>query len=297
MLRRTLALSACFLFLAAMSCAAQTSNSTSETAPAPAAERSSTTPEQARLIKSTEAFVRELFAWSPAIKVQFGPLAQSSAADFYVVPIEVTVDDRKETGEVYVSKDGKTLLRGEVFDMSVDPYAANRAKIRLEGSPAKGPADPAITVVEFADFQCPHCRELYDTLKVMETKYPQIRFIYKNFPLQMHPWAETAAIGGRCAFEQSPQAFWKVHDSIFENQDVISTENVWDKLVAFASDAGLNADTFKACLSSPDAQKAVEAERAEGVALGVNSTPTAFVNGRPLAGGDPATLQDRKSVV
>ena len=292
MLRRTLALSACSLFLAAMSCAAQTSDSTSETTQAPAAERSSTTPEQARLLKSTEAFVRQLFAWSPAIKVQLGPLAQSSAADFYVVPIDITVDGKKESGEVYVSKDGKTLLRGEVFDMSVDPYAANRAKIRFEGSPAKGPADAAITVVEFADFQCPHCRELYDTLKVIEAKYPQIRFIYKNFPLtQIHPWAETAAIGGRCAFAQSPQAFWKVHDSIFENQDVISPENVWDKLVAFASDAGLNADTFKACLSSPDAQKAVEAERAEGVALGVNSTPTVFVDGRPIAGGDPATLQ------
>jgi len=275
-----------------MSCAGQTSKPTSESTPAPAAERSPSTPEEARLLKSTEAFVRKLFAWSPEIKVQLGPLAQSAAADFYVVPIEVTVDDRKESGEVYVSKDGKTLLRGEVFDMSADPYAANRAKIRVEGSPAKGPANAAVTVVEFADFECPHCRELYDTLKAIETKYPQIRVIYKNFPLnQIHPWAETAAIGGRCAFEQSPEAFWKVHDSIFENQDVISTENVWDKLVTFASEAGLNADMFKACLSSPDAQKAVETDRAEGVALGVSSTPTLYVNGRPIAGGDPATLQ------
>jgi protein-disulfide isomerase len=280
------------MFLAAMSCAGQTSKPASEQTPAPAAERPSTTPEEARFLKSTEAFVRKLFAWSPEIKVQLGPLAQSAAADFYVVPIEVTVDDRKESGEVYVSKDGKTLLRGEIFDMSADPYAANRAKIRVEGSPAKGPADAAVTVVEFADFECPHCRELYGTLKVIETKYPQIRVVYKDFPLnQIHPWAETAAIGGRCAFEQSAEAFWKVHDSIFENQDVISTENVWDKLVGFASEAGLNADTFKACLSSPDAQKAVETDRAEGVALGVSSTPTVYVNGRPIAGGDPATLQ------
>jgi protein-disulfide isomerase len=292
MLRRAFALNACSLFLAAMSCAAQTSKPTPEGTPAPAAERASATPEEARLLKSTEAFVRKLFAWSPEIKVQLGPLAQSPAADFYVVPIEITVDGKKESGEVYVSKDGKTLLRGEVFDMSADPYADNRAKIRIEGSPAKGPADAAVTVVEFADFECPHCRELYDSLKAIETKYPQIRLVYKNFPLsQIHPWAETAAIGGRCAFEQSPEAFWKVHDAIFENQDVISAENVWDKLVAFASDAGLNADTFKACLSSPDAQKAVEADHAEGVALGVNSTPTVYVNGRPIAGGDPATLQ------
>jgi protein-disulfide isomerase len=292
MLLRAFALSACSLFVAALPCAAQASKPAPESTPAPAAAQPSTTPEEARLLKSTEAFVRKLFAWSPEIKVQLGPLAQSSAADFYVVPIEITVDGKQESGEVYVSKDGKTLLRGEVFDMSADPYADNRAKIHVEGSPAKGPADAAVAVVEFADFECPHCRELYETLKVIETKYPQIRVVYKNFPLnQIHPWAETAAIGGRCAFEQSPEAFWKVHDSIFDNQDVISTENVWDKLVTFASEAGLNADTFKACLSSPDAQKAVEADHAEGVALGVNSTPTVYVNGRPIAGGDPATLQ------
>ena len=115
-----------------------------------------------------------------------------------------------------------------------------------------------------------------------------MRFVYKNFPLTtIHPWAETAAIGAHCAYEQSPEAFWKVHDAIFDDQDAITPENVWDKLVSFASQAGLNADTFKACLSSADAQKAVDAEHAEGVALGVDSTPTAFVNGRPLAGGDP----------
>jgi len=293
MLQKAFALSACSLFLAAMPCAGQASKPAAESAPAPAVERASTTPEEARLLKSTEAFVRKLFAWNADVKVEVGPLTQSPAADFYVAPIEVTMGGRKESGEVYVSKDGKTLLRGEIYDMSSDPFAANRAKIRVEGSPAKGPADAAaVTVVEFADFECPHCRELYGTLKVIEKKYPQIRLVYKDFPLnQLHPWAETAAIGGQCAFAQSPDAFWKVHDSIFESQDVISPENVWDKLVSFASQAGLNADTFKACLSSPDAQKAVDASHAEGVALGVNSTPTVYVNGRPIPGGDPATLQ------
>lgn len=250
-----------------------------------------TSPENEALLKSTETFVRKLFAWGPEIKVKLGPLAQSTAADFYVVPVEVTLNDQKENGEVYVSKDGKTLLRGEIFDMHADPFADNAAKIHLEGSPSKGPADAKVTVVEFADFECPHCRELYESLQAIETKYPQVRFVYKNFPLtQIHPWAETAAIGARCAYEQSPEAFWKIHNAIFDDQDVISPENIWDKLVSYASQAGLNADTFKACLSSAGAQKAVDAEHGEGVAVGVNSTPTVYVDGRPLAGGDPQTL-------
>jgi protein-disulfide isomerase len=262
-------------------------SSTPSTAPA----QTNVSPEQAQLLKSTEAFVRQLFGWGPDVKVSLGPLAPSTSAGFYVVPVQVTVDDQVQGGQVFVSKDGKTLLRGEIYDMSVDPFASNRAKMNIKGNPSKGPADAPVTLVEFADFQCPHCRELYETLKVVEADRPQVRIVYKDFPLtEIHPWAETAALGGRCAYDQSPDAFWKMHDSIFDNQDVISPENIWDKLVEYAAAAGLDAEIFKACLSSPDAQRAVDANHADGVALGVDSTPTIFLNGRPIAGGDAPTL-------
>lgn len=260
-------------------------------APAPAPRQAGVTAEQTKLLKSVEVFVRHFFGWGTDIKVTLGPFRDAVSPEFYVIPIQVRLGEQIQTGEVYVSKDGKTLLRGEMYDMSADPFADNRAKARLEGNPSKGPADARVTLVEFSDFECPHCRELYEELKAVEARYPQVRIVYKDFPLTtIHPWAQTAALGGRCAFEQSPAAFWKVHDSIFDNQDVLSTENVWDKLVEFATEAGLNADTFKACLSSPDAAKAVDANRADGVALDVSSTPTVYVNGRPLVGGDVETL-------
>jgi protein-disulfide isomerase len=286
---KAILLCALAVFLTAMPCFGQTPPAS--TAPAPAAARPPASPEEARFLKSTEAFVRLLFGWGPEVKVTLGPLAPSLAPGFYVVPIQVTLNEQNETGEVYVSKDGKTLLRGDIFDMSADPYAANRAKIHIDGNPTKGPADAPVTLVEFADFQCPHCRELWEALQTVEAKYPQIRVVFKDFPLNtIHPWAETAALGARCAYEQSPEAFWKVHDSIFENQDVISAENVWDKLLEYATQAGLNADTFKGCMASPDAQKAVDANHADGVALGVSSTPTVYINGRQMVGGDVATL-------
>jgi protein-disulfide isomerase len=291
MFRRFVALGAFSVVLAVLPCAAQTSKP-AETTASPSQVHAAPTPEQANLLKVTEAFARKLFAWGPDVKVQLGPLTQSAAANFYTVPVEITVQDHKESGELFVSKDGKTLLRGEIFDMSADPFADARSKLHLDGSASKGPADARVVVVEFADFECPHCRDLYENLKTLEPRYPQVRIVYKNFPLTgIHPWAQTAAIGGRCAFDESPDAFWKVHDAIFDNQDVISAENVWDKLVSFATQAGLNGDTFKACLSSPDAQKEVDADRAEGVALGVNVTPTVYINGRQLPGGDPATLE------
>src|SRR5690348_1262243 len=208
----------------------------SEKAP-PAA--TSTSPEQAKLLKSTEAFVRVLFGWGRDVKVTLGPLAPSASPEYYTVPVSVILEGHKEAGEVYVSKDGKTLLRGQIYDMATDPFAANRAKIHVDGSPTKGPADASVTLVEFSDFECPHCRALWEAMKAVEARYPQIRIVYKDFPLtNIHPWAQTAALGGRCAFEQSPTAFWKVEDSIFDNQDVLSPENVWDKLVEFATGAG-----------------------------------------------------------
>lgn len=285
---RAAVLSAFALSVAAMPCAGQ-APAASSAAPAPVLAPVS--PDQARLLKSAEAFVRHFFGWGPDIKVTLGPLGPAVSPEFYVVPIQVTLGEQVQTGQVFVSKDGKTLLRGEMYDMAADPFADNRAKAHIDGNPSKGPADARVTLVEFSDFECPHCRELYEELKAIEARYPQIRFVYKDFPLTtIHPWAQTAALGGRCAYQQSPAAFWKVHNSIFDNQDVLSAENVWDKLVEFATEAGLNADTFKACLSSPDAANAVDANRADGVALDVSSTPTVYVNGRPLVGGDVETL-------
>jgi protein-disulfide isomerase len=255
----------------------------SAAAPAPA--------DQARLSALTEKFLRELYAWGPDVMVKIGTLGPSKVSDYYLVPIQIIANGQTEKGEVYLSRDGKTLLQGEVFDTAGDPYAENRSKIHLDNSPSRGPADAPVTLVEFADFQCPHCRELYENLKLIEMNYPQLRVVFKDYPLNsIHPWADTAAVGARCAFVQSPDAFWKVHDLIFDNQDVISSENIWDKLLSFATQSGLDADAFKVCLSSPDAQKAIDANHAEGVALGVNSTPTAYVNGRPVIGGNPAGI-------
>jgi len=262
-------------------------------APASATDATASgSPEEVQFLKSAEEFIRKLFAWGPAFQVKLGPLAPSAAADFYSVPLQVTFNGQSDSGVIYISKDGKTLLRGEMFRTDTDPFADTRAKEHPDGNPSKGPADARVTVVEFSDFQCPHCRQLYGAIRTFEQKYPQIRVVFKDFPItSIHPWAMTAALGARCAYTQSPDAFWAVHNLIFENQEVISATNVWDKLLEYAASASLDKDAFKACMASPEAQKAVDANIADGKALQINSTPTVFVNGRPVIGGDPNTLQ------
>jgi protein-disulfide isomerase len=248
--------------------------------------------DQAQIVKSTESFVRELFAWGVDFKVAIGPLAPSPSPDFYLAPIHVTVNGQTDTGNVYVSKDGKTFLRGEMYDMTTNPFAENLPKLHIDDNPSQGPSDAKVTIVEFSDFECPHCREFSQILRSIEPQYPQVRVVFKDFPItQIHPWAETAAIAARCAYIQKPSVFWTYQAQIFDDQDLISPENVWDKLTEFATQDGLDADAFKTCVSSPAAKQAVEANHRDGEALNVNSTPTIFVNGRPLAGGDKPTLE------
>lgn len=247
---------------------------------------------EAALAHSAEAFIRNLFTWGPEYKLQLGPLKPSPSPDFYAVPFAVTYKDQTQHATFYISKDGKQFIRGEMFDTTANPFAANLAKLHVDGSPSRGPVNAPITIVEFADFECPHCAEVHTIMKSVERDYPQLRLVFKNFPLsQIHPWAETAAIGAHCAFETSPQAFWKMYDLIFDNQDSITPDNVFDQLSIFAGQIGLNTDSFKACMASPAAKQAVDADHAEGVALNVDSTPTLFINGRSLPGGDLDSIE------
>src|SRR5690348_14460850 len=95
--------------------------STNAAAPAP--------PGQEQLLKSAESFVRNLFAWGPEFTLHLGPVAQAPSPEFYRVPVEVTYKGQSDHGEIFVSKDGKTMLRGEMFDMGKDPFGENRSKL------------------------------------------------------------------------------------------------------------------------------------------------------------------------
>jgi protein-disulfide isomerase len=224
--------------------------------------------------------------------VNVGPLKPSPIPDLFEVPVQVKFKDQTQNGTVFVTKDGKYLLRGELRDMAVDPFASNRKKLTLSGSPSKGPTDAKVTVVDFSDFECPHCRALFDVLKTVEPEFPQVRFVFKNFPLtSIHPWAMTAAQAGECAFKMSPESYWKLQAQIFDNQDAITADSAWSQITDYLSTDGIAADSLHACMVAPETKSAVDADIAEGKSLDVESTPTLFINGRPIVGGDRELLE------
>jgi protein-disulfide isomerase len=163
-------------------------------------------------------------------------------------------------------------------------FDAPRREVTIAATdPSIGRANAPVTLIEFSDFQCPFCQRVEPTLKkVRETYGDKIRIVWKDFPLtQIHPQAFKASEAAHCAGDQGK--YWEYHDRLFGNQQALQP----DDLKKHAGDLGLNATTFAACLDSSKYGERVRDGVAEGTRLGVNSTPTIYVNGRMLSGAQP----------
>lgn len=245
-----------------------------------------------QLAQAVEAYIRETFAFGKAFQIHFGPPKDALISGFYEVPVEVIFQERTQAAIFYVSKDGSILIQGTVNRIAADPYAENRKLLNVADSPTIGPASAAVTVYEFSDFECPHCKVFADSLKDITPKYPQVRFVYKNFPLeQVHPWSLNAALAARCAFQTSNDDFWKISDAIFQNQSTLTAADATQHFKEYAVAAGVPAASYDACIANPATKAAVDKDIALGNALEIGSTPTLFVNGRPLPGGEPQVLE------
>lgn len=254
--------------------------------------QSAASPQDQQLLSKVESYLRNLFSWGPEYKVNLGPVTPADIPDLLKIPVSVDHAGQNEKGTVYVTKDARFMFRGEIRDMTKNPFADNLAKITTADSPSTGPTAAKLTVVEFSDFECPHCQEAFGILKEIEPEFPQVRWVFKNFPLeQIHPWAMSAALAGRCVYKSSNAAFLKFQDSVFTNQSAITPDNAWDMLTQYAVATGASADALHSCMTDPGTKSAVEANIAEGKALEVESTPTFFINGRPFQPSDKASFE------
>jgi protein-disulfide isomerase len=158
-----------------------------------------------------------------------------------------------------------------------------RILVKADGFPSRGPADAPVTLVVFSDFECPYCASLNTTLNRLLAEYgDKIRLVYRQFPLdQIHPHASKAAEASLCAEEQG--RFWEMRDALFKMPIRLEPE----ELRAKAAAVGLDPGRFDSCLSSGRYAGRVNADLDAGQAAGVASTPTLFINGRPIVGARP----------
>lgn len=196
---------------------------------------------------------------------------------------------------LYLTPDQRYLVP-ELNDSTADPIAEEQqrqAEMRRhiekdDGSASLGPSGAPVAVVVFSDFECPYCRKFAETLRQVASEEKRVRFVFRNLPLEMHPWAKQAAETAACVERQSGEAFWRVHDYLFENQQEITIENLTPRLMGFTGSLrGVRAGQVRECVAKHVSAPRLQGDAALAAALHVTATPTVFVNGERLTSGAP----------
>ena len=181
---------------------------------------------------------------------------------------------------------GKALL-GSEFDLTKDPWGRiNLSKLHMHDRATQGPEDAPVTIIEFGDLECPFCARAFSEIETaVNTTYKgKVRLIFKNFPLNIHPWAMQAAIAAECVRRQNPVAFWTFVGDVYRDQGSINPQNLRQHVNAYAGQLGLDQQALNACVMAPGAEQQVAQDRDDGLAIGINSTPTFLVDGIELVG-------------
>ena len=248
------------------------------------------------IVRAVERRVRSHYSLSPDVKVIVGPLRSSEFANYDALTVTFASPTKKQDFEYLLSRDHKTLVRITKFDLTSDPYAELMKKIDVSGRPTRGNKDAKVTVVNYDDFECPFCSRMHETLfpGLFKEYGDRVLFIYKDYPLEeIHPWAVHAAVNANCLGAQSADAYWDYADTLHGNQDAIKAKghDGWNaELDRLAGAQGqrhnLDAAKLQVCVKGQD-EKAVRASIQEGDIVGVEATPTMFVNGQKLDGAVP----------
>jgi len=238
--------------------------------------------------------VQSYFNIPPDVVITVGGLKPSEFASYDLVTVTMTRQDKSQTADFLLSRDGKTLIRFTKLDLTKDPYTETMNKITLADRPVRGNPDAKVTIVNFDDFECPFCARMHSTL--MAEIYPQykdkIKIVYKDYPLPMHPWAEHAANDANCLAKESGAAYWQLADYLHANQHAIngsqqnlpaSFAEIDRQTMDFGKRNGVDLPRLQACLKA-QSDVAVKASMAEGDKLGVSATPTVFINGERFEG-------------
>jgi protein-disulfide isomerase len=238
-----------------------------------------------------EAYLRHLLAMSPDVQLTIGDPKPSPVPGLKEVDVRLSLGERHQDETFFISNDGKEIVRGFAYNINQNPFAPELEKLHTDLSPSFGEPGAPVVMVVFSDFECPNCKDdakiLRDNIPV---KFPkEVRLYFKDYPLTaIHPWAKPAAIDGRCVFRQSPAAFWRYYDWMYEHQGDITAENLKDKVMEWANtDKDLDTMQLGRCIETKATEGEVDKELAEGQALRIEGTPTIFVNGRRLFGNYP----------
>ncbi len=242
--------------------------------------------------------LRQKAALPPESTVNVGGRVPSEFPGYDTVPVTVSSQGRTSRPITFLlSRDGKTLAQITKFDLSADP----KTLVSSADRPSRGgPATAPVQIVNFDDLECPFCARLHQAIfPVLTERYgDKVRIVYKDFPIEQHPWALRAAVDTNCLAAQSAPGYWAEVDYIHAHGSDMGGDpkdpkadktlaRAQDQLDALTREQGtlrkVDMGQLNACLTKQDAT-AVNASRQLGEALGVDSTPTFYINGDKFDG-------------
>ena len=291
----------CFAVLFASILSAQTTRSARTQKAASAAKGESTATMITVKRPSMEmlnSFMHHMFGYDPMIKWKVESVRSSDVPGITEVIVTFGEPPQQRTA-FYVGSDLEHAFIGQIIPFGADPFGAVRTKLATEAKgPLQGSASAPVEIVEFSDFECPHCKKAQPKLEQLMNESPNARLVFENFPLSnIHKWADLAAGYADCIARSNPDKFWKFFHSVFDQQEQITDETAASKLSALATDAGVDAAAASTCASSPETKARVNQQYELGVWVGVNATPTLFLNGRKIENVNDTPVEVLKQMI
>jgi len=229
-------------------------------------------------------FLSHMFGWEPAVQWQIVSIGQSEVGLPQAVVQVSQGNAQPQTMRLLFTPDGRhAIANGDIVPFAADPFAYAREQLSKGTGVARGPANAALTIVEFGDLQCPSCKAAQPIIEKLIADNPNARFVFQNFPLPQHNWAARAALWADCAGRQNADAFWKWMPTVYAAQGDITLENVDQKLGELLGAAGGDVRVVEACVADPATKGRVEESLQLGQRVEVTGTPTVFINGRKIS--------------
>ena len=282
-----------FLMLAGSLVASQTT-SAKPADKAAAADSAGNQPSEA----TVDSFLQQTFGYQSDLSWKISSIRPAGVAGLTEITAIMANGQGQQLLRFYSTPDGQHAIFGEIAPFGARPF--DPVKKQLEKGitgPERGPKDAPVTIVEFGDLQCPACKAAQPTIESLVAAEPNARFVFQNFPLEMHNWAAKGAAYAECVGKASNEAFWKFIAKTYESQADITAATADEKLAALADQAGVKGSDIASCAAKPETKASIEASVALGKSVEVTGTPTLFINGRRVANFDPHLIDAYKSLV
>jgi protein-disulfide isomerase len=247
---------------------------------------------------TVDSFMQQTFGYETQVSWKIASIKPAPVPGLAQVDVVLATPQGQQSSRFYVTADGEHAVIGDIIPFGAKPFEPARKTLEkgITG-PSRGPKNAPVTIVEFGDLQCPACKGAQPAIESLIASEPNARFVFQNFPLEMHNWAAKGAAYADCVAQASNDAFWKFIAKVYETQSDITAENADAKLTAIADESGVKGADVATCAGTPVAKAHVDASLALGKSVNVTGTPTLFINGRSIGNVSQVPAASLKGLV